>query len=135
MKAAPLPSTRFSSLPPPSSSHTSATATMPAPPPEMTGAIILDEKMFEEAFGGRIHMNGASLIPSNIDLGVDEDLGVEAALEEESAPLSLAETDVVEDEVFQATGTIDVDDSWLEESQLVDHQDTEPESFWMRGKR
>ena len=107
----------------------------------MTGAIILDERMFEEALGGRIHMNGASLIPSNLDLGVEEDLGIDAALGEESAPLSLPETELVEaaadeeDEIFQPTGTIDVDDSWLEESQLVQPQDIEPESFWMRGKR
>ncbi len=118
---APPPSERSSS--PPSASY----ATMPAPPPEMTGAIVLDEKMFEEAFGGRIHMNGASIIPSNLDLGL-------AALEEECTPISLVASDVVEDEIFQPTGTIDVDGSWLEESQLVD-QEIEPESFWMRGKR
>lgn len=80
--------------------------TIPAPPPSMTGAIIVDEKMFEDAVGGRIHMNGASLIPSNIDLGI----------------------------VIEPTGTIDVDETWLEDEDVVE-QDIEPESFWFRGKK
>ena len=97
----PLPSTHMS-LPPPS--NATGGATTPAPPPSMTGAIILDERMFEE---------------------------------EGSAPVSLAEEDLIDaaaDELVQATGTIDIDESWLEDAEPTERQDLEPESFWMRGK-
>lgn len=101
--AARVPSVSFMDDPPPSSR---SGATMPAPPPSMTGAIIVDERMFEDALGGRVQMNGASLIPSNIDLG----------------------------DVVEVTGTIDVEETWLEDEDLVE-QDIAPESFWFRGKK
>jgi hypothetical protein len=74
---------RFSTMPP------SNGATMPAPPPSMTGAIFVDERMFD-----------------SLD------------------PVDLAD-------IASATGTIDVQEAWLED--LIE-QDIEPESYWFRPR-
>lgn len=64
-------------------------ATVPAPPPSMTGAIFVDERMFD-----------------SFD------------------PIDLAD-------IATPTGTIDVQEAWLEE--LIE-QDIEPESYWFRPR-
>ena len=84
-------------------------ATMPAPPPSMTGGIVVDEAMF------------------------DDDAGFGAS-DERSAPVSLADEHVIDAEAFQTTGTIEIDDDLLEELAVIDPQEITPESFWMRGK-